>query len=273
LRPLGRSGKSARLMAGADGGARMITDPWFYAAGVAAVLLVGISKGGFGGATGLMGVPLMALFVAPTTAAAIMLPLLCAMDVLALRAYWGLWDRRRLLVLIPAGLVGIAVGAATFGLMNENAIRLLIGILAILFAANAVLRELRPAGAVARERPLSGPFWGTVSGFTSFVSHAGGPPLTVHMLALGLEKSVYQATTVGFYAAINAAKLLPYAGLGLFDGSALASSLVLAPAAPLGIWLGMRLHRLVDARWFYRIIMAGLAATGVKLVADALAAG
>jgi hypothetical protein len=149
----------------------------------------------------------------------------------------------------------------------------MVGALAIAFALQAFVRELRPRAGPARERPLSGPFWGTVSGFTSFVSHAGGPPLTIHMLALGLDKTVYQATTVGFYAVINAAKLGPYAALGLFDGSVLATSLVLAPAAPVGIWLGMRLHRLIDARWFFRIIMAGLAAAGVKLIADALAAG
>jgi hypothetical protein len=251
----------------------MIADPWFYAAAVAAVLLVGISKAGFGGATGLMGVPLMALFVPPTTAAGIMLPLLIGMDVLAVRAYWGQWDGRRLLVLIPAGLVGIAIGAATFGFLDEHAIRLLIGVLAVVFAGHALLRGLRAERPPARERPLSAPFWGGISGFTSFVSHAGGPPLTVHMLALGLDKTVYQATTVGFYAAINAAKLAPYAGLGLLDGSSLLTSLALAPAAPAGIWLGMRLHRLVDARWFFRIVTAGLAVTGVKLIADALAAG
>jgi hypothetical protein len=251
----------------------MITDPWFYLAGVIAVLLVGISKAGFGGATGVMGVPLMALFIPPTMAAAILLPLLCVMDLATLRIYWGGWDRRRLLGLIPAGLLGIGLGAATFGLLDENRIRLLIGVLAIAFAANAALRELNRGRPRAPERRFSGPFWGATSGFTSFVAHAGGPPLTVHMLALNLDKTVYQATTVAFYAAINTAKLVPYGALGLLDGSALLSSLLLAPAVPVGIWLGVRLHKIVDERWFFRIITVGLLAAGAKLVMDALAGG
>jgi uncharacterized membrane protein YfcA len=250
----------------------MITDPWFYAAAIPAVLLVGISKGGFGGATGLMAVPLMALVVSPTMAAAIMLPLLCAMDLLTLRAYWGKWDRRLLVALIPAALGGMAIGAATFGLMDQNGVRLLLGALSVVFAANFLWRDLRPNRPRAPERPFSGQFWGGAAGFTSFVAHAGGPPLTIHLLALGLEKSLYQGTTVAFFAAVNYAKLVPYGALGLFDGSVWLASLALAPVVPLGVWLGVRLHGLVDERWFYRIITAGLAATGIKLIADGVAA-
>jgi uncharacterized membrane protein YfcA len=251
----------------------MIADPWFYPVAVLAVVLVGVSKAGFGGATGLMATPLMALFVPPTTAAAIMLPLLIAMDGLALRAYWGKWEASVLKGLIPGALVGIALGWATFGLLDDAKVALLLGVFCIVFAAQALARQLRPKRERAPVRPLSGPFWGGVAGYTSFVSHAGGPPLTAHMLALGLDKTTFQATTVVFYAAINAAKLPPYAALGLFEPSAWLTSLVLAPAAPVGIWLGMKLHSMVSERWFSRIIIAALVATGAKLIWDALAGG
>ncbi len=253
----------------------MITDPWFYAVGVLAVLLVGVSKAGFGGATGLMAAPLLALFTPPTTAAAIMLPLLIAMDVMALKAYWGRWDLSLLKALVPAAIVGIALGWATFGLLDEAAVELLIGSLCIVFAVQALGRQLRSRKTTAAEkiRPFSGQFWGAISGYTSFISHAGGPPLTAHMLSLGLDKTAFQATTVVFYAVINAAKTPPYIALGLFDGSTLLTSLLLAPAAPLGIWLGIKLHKVVSERWFSRVIIAGLTATGIKLIADALAAG
>lgn len=246
----------------------MISDPWFYPVAVLAVLLVGVSKAGFGGATGLMATPLMALFIPPTTAAAIMLPLLIAMDGLALRAYWGKWDIRLLKGLIPGALVGIGLGWATFGLLDDARVALLLGLLCIVFAIQALARQLRPRRGATRVRPLSGPFWGGVAGYTSFVSHAGGPPLTAHMLALGLDKTTFQATTVVFYAVINAAKLPPYAALGLFEPEAWLTSLVLAPAAPAGIWLGIKLHGMVSERWFSRIIIAALVATGGKLVFD-----
>ena len=246
------------------------TDPWFFVAAAVAVLMVGISKGGFGGATGIIGAPLMALFIAPTTAAAILLPLLCAMDLLALWAFRRGWDGALLKVIVPAAIVGIGVGWATFRFLDDDAIRLMIGVLAVAFALQHNVREIRASAPRAGVRPFTGPFWAGMAGFTSFVAHAGGPPLTIHMLALKLDKRVYQATTVVFYAAVNYVKLVPYTALGLFDRGTLTTSLVLAPLVPLGVWMGVRLHHLVDERWFFRVIMAGLAVTGVKLIWDAL---
>ena len=63
----------------------ILTDPIFYAAAVPAVIIAGVSKGGFGGGLGIMTVPLMALVASPVQAAAIMLPILCAIDIV------GLW--------------------------------------------------------------------------------------------------------------------------------------------------------------------------------------
>jgi uncharacterized membrane protein YfcA len=62
----------------------MMTDPFFYAAAIPAVIMVGLSKGGFGGAMALLGVPLMALAISPVQAAAILLPILIVMDIVSL---------------------------------------------------------------------------------------------------------------------------------------------------------------------------------------------
>ena len=88
----------------------MITDPWFLAAAVPAVLLVGLSKGGFGGPIGLLGVPLLALVVPPVQAAGIMLPILVAMDVVGLVSYRGVYHWPSLRGLLPAAVAGIAIG-------------------------------------------------------------------------------------------------------------------------------------------------------------------
>ena len=91
----------------------LITDPWFYVASTIAVLIVGIAKGGLGGGIGIVAVPLMSMVVSPLQAAAILLPLLMAMDALALRAYWRQWDWQYLEVLIPAALGGTVIGFFT----------------------------------------------------------------------------------------------------------------------------------------------------------------
>lgn len=250
----------------------MIVDPLFYLAAVPAVLIAGISKGGFGAGLGLLAVPMMALVLPPVQVAAIMLPILCLMDVVGIWAYWKKWEGQVLLRLALAAAIGIVVGALTFHIMAPWAIRLLIGIIALGFTANYAARRLWGNG-VPQRRPAasSGWIWGAVSGFTSFTAHAGGPPVNVYLLPLGLPKTQYQATTVAFFLLVNYAKLIPYTGLGLFTGENLMTSAALFPVAVAGILAGIWLHDRVPAGLFYTACYFFLALTGVKLVYDGLA--
>ncbi|MBY0238723.1 MAG: sulfite exporter TauE/SafE family protein [Burkholderiaceae bacterium] len=243
----------------------MITDPLFYAAAIPAVLLTGISKGGFGGALGGVAVPLMALAISPVQAAAVMLPILCLMDLVGLRAYYRKWDTDNLKIMLPGALIGIAIGALTFGMLTESVIRLMIGGLAIAFTLNSWLGLAAKQHAAGRS-PLKGTFWCGVSGLTSFIAHAGGPPVMVYMLPQQLDKVRYVATISVFFTFVNAVKLVPYAWLGQFTADNLATSLALAPLVPLGVRFGMWLQDRVNTTWFYRIAQAGLLATGVQLV-------
>lgn len=246
-----------------------IDNPWFYAAAIPAVLLSGISKGGFGGGLGILAVPLMAMTVSPIEAAAIMAPVLCAMDVFGLRSYWGTWHRRLTLLLIPGAFVGMALAAVTFGTIDEASIRLIIGGIALVFALNYWLQSVAPLTRIPMPARL-GPVVGAVSGFTSFIAHAGGTPVQVFLLAQNLDKTLYVGTTVVFFTVINYIKLVPYAGLGLFTWPNLMAALVLAPLAPLGMWLGFRLHGRVAQELFFRLCYGFLVIIGAKLVIDGL---
>lgn len=246
----------------------LITDPAFYAVAVPAVLLVGLSKSGVGAGFGALGVPLMALAVPVPQAAAIMLPLLMVMDLLGLRALWRARDAALLRLLLPAGLLGTAIGTLLFGWLSAKAVAGLVGGITLVFLA---LRTLFPPRADAPPPPRAvGFFFATVSGFTSFVAHAGGPPIGFYLLPLKLDPLRFTATMAVFFAAVNASKWLPYAALGLIDGSNMATAAVLAPVAPLGVWLGLRLVRRIPQQLFYRLFLAGMLATGVKLLVDAL---
>lgn len=248
----------------------------FYPVAVVAILLTGISKGGFGGGAGGVAVPLMSIFVAPPEAAAIMLPILCAMDLFGVHAYRGRWSRRHLAILLPGALVGIAAGAFAFGTMPADAIRLVIGGIAIVFAVNrwfGVTERVAARLATSPSPPgrVAGAFWGALSGFTSTLAHAGGPPFSVYLLPQKLDKTAFVSTSVVFFLVVNYVKLVPYGLLGQLNGGNLAASLLFAPLAPAGIWLGVWLHRRIPEAPFYRIAYALLFATGVKLVWDALA--
>jgi len=249
----------------------VIQDPWFYAAAVPAVLIAGISKGGFGGSIGLIAVPLMALVISPIQAAGIMLPILCLMDLFGVWAYRNRWDARNLRILLPAALLGIAVGTATFRYLDGDMIRLMLGVMALAFVGHRLL--LRGDAGQGAGRPPSvvqGGFWGTVAGFTTFVAHAGGPPVSIYLLPQRLDRTVFVATTMVFYITVNYVKLVPYAWLGQLSAGNLATAAVLAPLVPLGMWLGLMLHRRVSDRVFYRVCYGLLAATGAKLLYDGL---
>jgi len=249
----------------------MISDPLFYLAAVPAVLISGVSKGGFGAGLGVVAVPMMALVLPPVQVAAIMLPILCLMDLVGVWAYWKKWEGKVLLRLALAAVVGIAVGALTFHLLAPWTIRLLIGVIALGFTASYLAKRLRPDGAPQRRPgPAAGWLWGAVSGFTSFTAHAGGPPVNVYLLPLGLPKTRYQATTVAFFLLVNYVKLIPYTGLGLFTAENLATSAVLLPIAVAGIFAGIWLHNRVPTGLFYTACYVFLALTGVKLVYDGL---
>ena len=246
----------------------LIDDPVFYAVAVPAVLLVGLSKSGFLSGFGSLATPLMAMTVPVPQAAAIMLPLLVVMDLLNIRELFGQRDRALVRLLIPAGLVGVGLGALLFGVFSNKAVAGVVGALTLLFLLQRLLMKPRPDGAPP-SRGL-GRVLGAASGFTSFVAHAGGPPISAYVLPLRLAPVVASATMATFFAAINLAKWVPYAWLGLVDARNMATALVLLPVAPLGIWIGVWLLKRVRTDFFYKLAYAGMAAAGLQLLWEGL---
>lgn len=246
----------------------LITDGYFYAAAVPAVLLLGISKSGFGAGFGSLAVPLMALAVPVPQAAAILMPLLLAMDLLGIAAFRQNVDARLLRFLLPWGLVGTLVGALSFGLLQARWVAGIVGVCTLLFLAQ---RLLWPPQAERHAPPRwAGALLSVASGFTSFVAHAGGPPINAYVMPLGLSPLRFTGTLAYYFFVVNLSKWLPYAWLGLLDGRNLATSAVLLPLAPLGVWIGVHVARRIDPRWFYRFITLGMLLTGLKLVWDAV---
>lgn len=229
--------------------------------------MAGLSKGGLGGA-GLASTPLLALVVAPSQAAAIMLPVLCVLDLFGIRAYWRRWDPRVLKIIVFSGMAGCVLGALTFRHVDENWLRLLVGSIALGFIAFS----LWPKKPAKPPSDAKGYFWSTVAGFTSFITHAGSPPLMVYLLPLRLEKATFVSTVLVFLAAINYVKILPYFWLGLLDTRNLGTSLVLAPLGVVAIYAGLRLQQRISAQWFYRVIYVVLGMSGVKLLYDGVSA-
>lgn len=248
----------------------MQLEPIAWLACATAVLVTGISKSGLGGALGGLAVPLMSIWISPREAAAVMLPILILTDLVGIRAWRGKASREDLRLLVPAALLGILAGTLAFGMMSDRVVKGAIGLIAVAFTADRMLRrgKARPA-----DRPISAlgaRLAGAASGFTSTLAHAGGPPVLAYLLGRGLPRERFVATTVYFFTLINAAKLPFYVALGLFTRDTLLTSLYLAPLVPLGVWLGMRILRHIPERPFYLFATAALGLSGVQLLWSAL---
>jgi uncharacterized membrane protein YfcA len=240
--------------------------PAFWMAAVVAAALVGASKGGLP-VVGMLGVPVLALTISPVAAAGLLLPVFVLSDMFGLYVYRRHFDRRVLSILIPATTLGVGLGWATASLVSERLVGGLVGVIGASFAAYVLLR---PNVTTARRAGrMAGTFWGTVSGFTSFVSHAGAPPYQVYVLPLGLEKTVFAGTTTILFAYVNAIKLIPYWALGQLSLDNLRVAAVLTVPAVLAVFAGTRLVRVLPSALFFRLVAWALLLVSLKLLWDA----
>ena len=248
----------------------ILTDFNFYWAAIPAVILVGLSKGGFGGPMSLVGVPILSLVISPVQAAAILLPILIVSDVIALWGWRGQASWKTLKYLMPGGLIGLGAGWALAAYVTPNEVKLLVGLIAIAFVLRMATHKLAGQTALAGENAVSATFWAGLAGFTSFVAHAGAPPYQVYALRLGHSPAVYTATNTVFFATTNVLKLVPYFMLGQFDASNLSTSAVLAPLAIVATMAGVWLTKRISPKIFYPMMYVIVALIGAKLVYDGL---
>ncbi|MGB3243686.1 MAG: sulfite exporter TauE/SafE family protein [Sulfitobacter sp.] len=246
-------------------------DLTFFLIAGPAVLFAAVSKAGFGSGAAFAAATLLALVVEPGLALGIMLPLLMLIDAASLGPYWGKWSIPDVKLLVLGGLPGIALGAALYSVASPDVFRLLIGGVSVGF----VLWRLALARnwitlARARIPDWAGSVFGVIAGFTTFISHAGGPPAAVFLLTRGLSKTQFQATTVLVFWVFNIVKFFPYVALGMFTSQTFLANLVLAPFALFGTWLGVRAHHLVPERVFFSLTYSLLLVTGTKLIWDGL---
>ena len=238
--------------------------PGFWMAAVAAAVCVGAGKGGIP-IVGMLSVPILALTISPVTAAGLLLPVYVVSDMFGLWAYRRDFDGRVLAIILPGALVGIGAGWAAASIVPENWVRVLVGVIGITFALNLILRG-RPDGPPKRAEVGPGLFWGAVAGFTSFVSHSGGPPYQVYTLPLKMTKTVFAGTSTIAFAVINAAKLIPYWQLGQLTASNMKVALMLMPVAAAAVFAGVWLVKVLPDKLFFRLVIWALLILSCQLL-------
>jgi len=241
----------------------------FFVCAVISVIILGVSKSGFGAGLGILSLPLMASQSSINEALAILLPLLIAIDLVGLRRFIRNANWRILKIITPPAIVGLLLGMFFFTAITPKVLTLSIGIFTLLFLIqNLAMSHMDMKE--AKSYPWLGRVMGLTSGFTSFVAHIGGPPITVYMLREKLLPMVYTSTLGIFFMFINFGKLGPYAYLELLNYRQLATSIILLPCVPVGVYSGFYLAKRISMKWYYRLVRFFLLIASIKLITDGL---
>jgi len=243
----------------------MIIDPLFYAMAIPSVVLIGLSKGGLTG-IGALAVPLMAIVASPLQAAAVLMPILLILDLVAVWTYRKTFDKITLAITIPASVIGIVIGAILVAQVNPNWVRIIIGFIAISFTIShwRTKKETKP-----REHSiLRGTIWGSITGFTSFVTLTGAPPYQMYLLPLRLDQRKYAGTFMIFFWMNNILKIVPFMMLGQMNKSTLTTSAILFPISLVFTFIGIWVVKKLPTKIFYEIIYILLFLVSIKLIYD-----
>jgi uncharacterized protein len=242
-------------------------DLYFWTVAVLAVFLVALSKSGLLGSLGMVAVPMMSLVMPARDAAGMLLPLLLVMDAIAIWTYRKDADWRILKIMLPGAMVGTLVGWALWSFVSDAMVLLFIGIITLLFILDALLPIRKKLEGLPPSRPW-GRFWGGFAGFTSFISHTGGPPFQIYVLPQRLTPVIYSGTTAFFFAIVNTAKLVPYFFLGQLNVANVTYAAILAPLAVAGVMIGVWLVRRISVKRFYQLTYWLVFLLALKLIYD-----
>lgn len=235
-----------------------------WALSALAAFIVGLGKGGVPVITA-TAVPLLSLAMSPVAAAGLLLPVFVAADMFGLYAYRRHYHPKVLKIMLVALPIGVLIGYLTAASIPDAGITIVIGLIGAAFALTIILRK--PVEGVQREaRTAPGLFWGTISGFTSFVSHSGATPFQVYALPLGMDKITFAGTMVIAFAYINAIKLIPYYALGQLTWDSVQTAMMLLVPTVLGVITGVQIVRWVPQKLFFRVIVWGLLILSLRLL-------
>lgn len=243
----------------------------YWVAAALATYFVGMSKGGLP-MIAMLGVPILSFFVPPAAAAGLLLPMYILADCYAIWLFRKDFSARNIKILLPASAIGILLAYLFISRIPVEASKLLVALIGFGYLLDALRKRLMGD---MRPRPADVPrglFWGALAGFTSYISHAGGPPFQAYTLPQKLPKMTFAGTAAILFACINWMKLPPYILAGQVTWNSLMQIAVLAPLALIGAWSGFRVIRWLPERAFFAVINLALFVVSAKLLWEVLVA-
>lgn len=237
--------------------------PWL----LLAALIVGLAKGGLSSA-GSLAVPILAIFMNPIVAAALLLPVFVITDVAALWLYRRDFSGRNVAILVPAVLFGIVLATLIVPFAPEALLLAITGFVGLWAVGRRWMQ--RDVETQQRGSVLTGLFWGTIAGITTFITHSGAPPAQAYLLPQNLKRLVFAGTMAITMAIGNLAKIPSYSTLGLFADVDWTTVAQLAGTGVAGTFLGRWIVKRMTDRIYSRVIEILLLVLSAVLLTKAL---
>lgn len=234
---------------------------WQWLLAIFGALLTGLGKGGVPGVGNLTVVIFAAIFE-PKASVGLLLPILIAADLVAIRIYRHHVEWSYLRRLLPWMVVGVLVGYFAFELLDSRQFQQLIGIIVL---SMTFLRILKLGKNVPHHWGFRS-FMGLIGGFATMVANAAGPVAHMYFLAVRLPKMVFIGTGAWCFFIINVFKVPFQVDLGIIHTTSLQTSLLLAPIAMLGVLLAPYVVKRISQLWFERLVWVFIIVAGLRLV-------
>jgi uncharacterized protein len=263
-----------------------------------AVLLIGVTKSGFGSGVGLMIVPMTAIAMGhipgrgTEAALGLLLPLLITGDLIAVWQYshlffgrtpdidgnesQGFQARTVIRRMLPGTIVGVALGGLLLALLHSNAnlvgalIRIEIGCESILLVSIHWWRLYRGIQQRLMPEPWRSTLTGGFAAVSSTLAHAAGPIIAMYLLPLRLDRQLFVGTCAVYFFLLNTAKIPVYYASGQFAHASVLFTFRLLPLVIVGAVFGRWLNKRINDALFTKIVYIVTFALGCYILADGI---
>lgn len=216
---------------------------------------IGLSKAGLKGID-MLNVTLMAIVLGGKASTGVVLPLLCAADLMAVKYYHRHAEWKHFWKLIPWMVVGVLAGVFAGQHMNEAVFRKIMATIIVITVIIMLYLEVRKTMIVPSNKWfVSG--MGLVSGFTTMIGNLAGAFANIYFLAMRMPKNNFIGTAAWVFMAINLFKL-PFQ---IFvwknvTAASLKTDALLLPALLIGFLLGIKIVARIKDTSYRRLIIA-----------------
>ncbi|MGQ9455032.1 MAG: sulfite exporter TauE/SafE family protein [Armatimonadota bacterium] len=223
-------------------------------------------------------VPLLAAAFGGRPSIGIMLPLLIMGDVFAVTWYRRHAQWNKLVGLLPWVVVGLVIGAVALQITGKtNTSRDVLGqiigwlvlmMLALYFLQGRLGERFTPTSSIGVAAT------GVLAGFSTMVSNAAGPVMTIYLAAHKLPKNQFIGTIAWYFFIINLSKLPVYIVLSAINPlnpivtrQSFVLNAALFPGILMGVYIGKWLLPRIPQKTFEGVLIILAAIAALKLVA------